>query len=112
MIDSPKLKEFAGHNFKFDENGKKLFKRVKTLCVKEELLVMGNFSFHHSIFNPLPDKPCLQYKCFENTTGKGEIARNKQFLLFLQCCLLIWRTATIFVKFEIVICKQFQFERV
>ena len=24
---------------------------------------------------------CLQYKSFENTTGKGEIARNEQFLL-------------------------------
>ena len=25
---------------------------------------------------------CLQYKFFENTVGKGEIARNEQFLLF------------------------------
>ena len=24
----------------------------------------------------------LQYKIFENTVGKGEIARNEQFLLF------------------------------
>ena len=30
---------------------------------------------------------CLQYKSFENTVGKGEIARNKQFLLFAQCFL-------------------------
>ena len=28
---------------------------------------------------------CLQYKPFENTVGKGEIARNEQFLLFPQC---------------------------
>ena len=35
---------------------------------------------------------CLQYKCFENTVGKGEIARNEQFLLFPQCFLPIWRT--------------------
>ena len=26
---------------------------------------------------------CLQYKSFENTVGKGEIARNEQFLFFL-----------------------------
>ena len=26
-------------------------------------------------------------KPFENTVGKGEIARNKQFLLFTQCFL-------------------------
>ena len=28
---------------------------------------------------------CLQYKSFENIVGKGEIARNEQFLLFPQC---------------------------
>ena len=32
---------------------------------------------------------CLQYKSFENTAGKGEIARNEQFLLFPQCFLPI-----------------------
>ena len=25
---------------------------------------------------------CLQYKSFENTKGKGEIAHNEQFLFF------------------------------
>ena len=45
---SSKLKEFADDKFKFDENGRKLSKRV------------------------------------ENTVGKGEIARNEQFLLFPQ----------------------------
>ena len=34
---------------------------------------------------------CLQYKSFENTVGKGEISRNKQFLLFPQCLLPDWR---------------------
>ena len=32
------------------------------------------------------------YKTVENTMGKGEIARNEQFLLFPQCFLLVWRT--------------------
>ena len=36
--------------------------------------------------NPVPKKAlvftCLQYKSFENSVGKGEIARNEQFLLF------------------------------
>ena len=27
---------------------------------------------------------CLQYKSFESTVGKGEIAHNEQFLLFTQ----------------------------
>ena len=35
---------------------------------------------------------CLQYKPFENNVGKGQIARNEQFLLFPQCFITIWRT--------------------
>ena len=35
---------------------------------------------------------CLQYKSFENTVGKGEIARNEQFLLFPHCFLPVWWT--------------------
>ena len=35
---------------------------------------------------------CLQYKSFENTVGKGEIARNEQFLLFPQFFLPFRRT--------------------
>ena len=38
------------------------------------------------------DFTCLKYKSFENTVGKGEIARNEQFLLFPQCFLPFWRT--------------------
>ena len=38
------------------------------------------------------DFTCLQYKSFENTAGKGEIARNEQFLLFQQYFLLVWGT--------------------
>ena len=34
----------------------------------------------------------LQYKSFENTVGKGEIASNKQFLLFPQCFLPVQTT--------------------
>ena len=30
---------------------------------------------------------CLQYKSFESTAGKGELARNEQFLFFPQCFL-------------------------
>ena len=35
---------------------------------------------------------CLQFKSFENTVGKEEIAHNEQYLLFPQCFLPIWRT--------------------
>ena len=36
------------------------------------------FTNRHLVFT------CLQYKSFESTIGKGEIALNKQFLLFPQ----------------------------
>ena len=39
-----------------------------------------------------PGFTCLQYKSFENTVGKGEIACNEKFLLFLQCFLSVWIT--------------------
>ena len=38
------------------------------------------------LLTPLGNKP------FENTVGKGEIARNEQFLLFPQCVLPVWIT--------------------
>ena len=44
------------------------------------------WSVLYLLFNPFPKKTLvfmyLQYKSFENTKGKGEIARNEQFLLF------------------------------
>ena len=47
------------------------------------------------VFYPFPKQALvfmrLQYKPFENTVEKGEIARNKQFLRFLQRFLHIWR---------------------
>ena len=45
--------------------------------------------------NPFPNKPWLLRVCsatlLRNTMGKGDIARNKQYLLFPQCFLHIWR---------------------
>ena len=44
-------------------------------------------------FNPFPNKPWFLLVCNTSllkTQGKGEIARNEQFLLFPQCFLPIW----------------------
>ena len=38
-----------------------------------------------------------QQAAFENTVGKGEIARNEQFLLFIQCFQLNQITVSSFV---------------
>ena len=43
---------------------------------------------------------CLLYKTFENTVGKGEIARNEQFLLFPQRFLAFWKTFRQFHKIQ------------
>ena len=52
---------------------------------------------------------CLQYKYFENTVGKGEITCKEQFLLFHRVSYPFRELSAIFIKFEIVICKLFQF---
>ena len=38
ILDSSKLKEFADDNFKFDENGRKLYKQVKNTVGKGEIV--------------------------------------------------------------------------
>ena len=43
---------------------------------------------------------CLPWESFENTAGKGEIARNEQFLLFPQCFLLCQRTIHYFHEIQ------------
>ena len=56
---------------------------------------------------------CLQYKSFENTVGKGEIAHNEQFLLFPLCFLpFIYLCGELFIKIKMVAFKLFQFGRV
>ena len=67
MLDSSKLKEFADHNFKFDDNKRSYSNRQKTLREKEKLLVTSNFSFSHSVFKRLVLQTCKNQGLF----GKG-----------------------------------------
>ena len=48
-------------------------------------------------FNPLLILTNQQQTAFENIVGKGEIARNEQFLLFPNCFLLNQIIASTFV---------------
>ena len=50
ILDSPKMKVSADNSFKFVENGRKFSKLVENIEEKEKLIVMGNFSFSHSVF--------------------------------------------------------------
>ena len=52
-------------------------------------------------------------KPFENTVGKGEIARNEQFFSFSHSVFYSFGyLSAIFVKFKIVVCKLFLYGRV
>ena len=61
--------------------------------------------------NPFPNKPWLLRFCsqkyFENTVGKEEIAISP----FPSVFYLFRELSAIFIKFEIVVCKLFQFGR-
>ena len=63
ILDSSKLKEFADDNFKFDENGRKLSKRVENTVGKGEIA-------HYEQFLLFPQ--CFQKACFPGAS-KGVI---------------------------------------
>ena len=58
-LDSSKLKEFAYNNFKFDENGRKLFKQVENTVGKGEIARYEQF---------LLFPQCFQKACFPGTS--------------------------------------------
>ena len=134
ILDSSKLKEFADDNFIFDENGRKLSKQVENTGGKGEIghyeqFLLFPLCFQKACFpgvskgvivwewviQPFPKQAlvftCLQYKSFENTVGKGEIARNN--FSFSHSVFYPFRELSAnFIKLKIVICKLFQFGRV
>ena len=63
ILDSSKLKEFADDNFKFDENGRKLSKRVENTVGKGEIARYEQF---------LLFPQCFQKACFPEAS-KGVI---------------------------------------
>ena len=109
---------------------------LKTLSEKEKLLVTSSFSFSfsYSVFKRLvsqgrqkvslcgsglslsytsPGFYVSPYKSFENTVGKGEIARDEQFLLFPQCFSTHLKNFLPFSSYlKIVACNLFEFGRV
>ena len=62
-LDSSELKEFADDNFKFDENGRKLSKRVENTVGKGEIARYEQF---------LLFPQCFQKVCFQGAS-KGVI---------------------------------------
>ena len=59
------------------------------------VIIVNLMCFDIVLLNPFPNKPWFLRVCSTSllkTLGKGEIARNEQFLLFPQCFLSIWET--------------------
>ena len=55
---------------------------------------------------------CLQYKSFENTVGKEEIARTSNFSFSPSVFYSFGDFSAVFIKLEIVVYKLFGFGRV
>ena len=68
--------------------------------------------------NPFPNKRCFYVsadKSFENTVGKGEKEKllvTSNFPFFHNVFYSLEELSAIFIKFEIAVCKLFQFETV
>ena len=79
ILDSSKLKEFADGNFKFDENGRKLYKQVKNTVGKGDIVRYEQFLLFPQCFQkacfPGASKGVIVWewvKCFPNVSyGKG-----------------------------------------
>ena len=85
----------------------------QTLYQRITLLVNNHF-YNYVLTHSLTVTPfdASGKQPFENTVGKGEIARNEQFLLFPVFSTCLRYLSSIFVELEIVVCKLFQFGRV
>ena len=74
---------------------KSVFRKKGLLGVKLVEHISLIWALHKILPKPVPKQDlvltCLQYKSFENSVGKVEIACNEQFLLFPQCLLPVLR---------------------
>ena len=79
---------------------------LKEWLVKEKMLSLLCFkkASFPGLLKPFPKQAlvfkCLHYRSFENTVGKGEIARKEQFLLSPQCFLPVLRIFCHFCKIQ------------
>ena len=75
MLDSSKLKEFADDNFKFDENGRKLSKRVENTVGKGEIARYEQFLLFPQCFQkayfPEASKGVIVWKWVNTLTEKA-----------------------------------------
>ena len=53
--------------------------------MSDRLILLNNTIRYFTHFQASPGFYVSQHKSFEDTVGKGEVARNEQLLLFPQC---------------------------
>ena len=125
------MKAFADDKINVTEKLKFVLERVENIVGKGEnagyqhFLTMFSKGFFPRVIkswdcvarvNPFPNKAWFLRVCCASLLKpllvKGEIARNTQFLLFPKGFYPFGERSAIFIKFEIVICKLFHFERV
>ena len=94
-----KEKLLVTNNFSFSNSVFYPFEELSAIFVKFEIVICKLLQFGRVLnllsVNPFPNKPWFLRVCstslFENTVGKGQIARKEQFLLFPHCFLSVWR---------------------
>ena len=70
-------------------------------CLVKSLHFYDTLTHSHTM-TPLGNKP------FENTVGKGEIARNENFSFTHTVFYPFRELSAIFIKFKVVVCRLFQ----
>ena len=115
-------------------NKNRMSKIWKTGWEKEKLLVMSNFFFSHNVFksclllmalkmstygervNPFPNKPWFLRVCstslLKTPWEKEKLLVMSNFSFFYSVFYLFGELTAIFITFEIVVCKLFEFGRV
>ena len=97
-LDCSKLKGFADDNFKFDENGRRLYKQKKKLCGKRRncwLRAISTFSivFSNNFCRYVKTRACLGKgwamgkSLLKRLKEKGKTLKTAVFFLFLHCFL-------------------------
>ena len=113
FLEWSKLKAFADDKIKVAEKLKFVLDKVENIAGRGENTGYKHFLLFPQCFQeyyfgvvksrdyvvmsePFPKQAlvfmCLQYRSFENTVGKGEIAHDVKFLLFPQCFQALERT--------------------
>ena len=124
ILDKSNLRDLADNKISVTKKLNFFWKEWKTLQEMEKMLVTNIFSLSHNVFKSSflrsfilsqtsPDFYCLQYKSFLKTMWEKEkllVASN--FSSSHSVFNLFEELSAIFIKFEIVVCKLFQFGRV